>query len=178
MRDNKQQTVKVELLSQWKLEAEFRNILCWHLNVHCPWTWPGHLKTSIQLSLRELMGPPVYGGLVLTSTLAPKDSNQVGGRISLVSLASGCRWSAGCRLEFCARSRSQIALLRRKSGAYSAGCMEASDKSKSRILRFHSSDPDSATAITVQIPSSLPQLHLVLPTSRWVVKIPKLQPCM
>ena len=48
------------------------NILCWHLNVHCPWTWPGHLKTSIQLSLWELMGPPVYGGLVLTSTLAPK----------------------------------------------------------------------------------------------------------
>ena len=25
MRDKKQQTVKIELLSQWKLEAEFRN---------------------------------------------------------------------------------------------------------------------------------------------------------
>ena len=121
--------------------------------------------------------PLFMGGLSLPALLLRKIAIRSGG-ISLVSLASGCRWSAGCRLEFCARSRSQIALLRRKSGAYSAGCMEASDKSKSRILRFHSSDPDSATAITVQIPSSLPQLHLVLSTSRWVVKIPKLQPCM
>ena len=55
--------------------------------------------------------------------------------------------------------------LAEKVGDRTGGCMEASDKSKSRILRFHSSDPDSATAITVQIPSSLPQLHLVLSTS-------------
>ena len=29
MRDNEQQTVKIELLSQWKLEAEFRNLSIW-----------------------------------------------------------------------------------------------------------------------------------------------------
>ena len=35
MRDDKQRTVKIELLSQWKLEAEFRNniFIIWYTNL-------------------------------------------------------------------------------------------------------------------------------------------------
>ena len=34
MRDKRRQTLKIELLSQWKLEAEFRNCISWLKYMH------------------------------------------------------------------------------------------------------------------------------------------------
>ena len=48
MRDNNEQTVKIELLSQWKLEAEFRNL---YLN------WMGKPLQAVELTEQRVLTP-------------------------------------------------------------------------------------------------------------------------